>query len=316
MIGFVNIFKPLNMTSSDVVVKVRGILKKASGEKQKTGHLGTLDPLATGVLPIAIGNATRLFDYTLSKTKTYIATFKFGETTDTLDSDGKITDTFNKTISKQDVLAVIPKLVGDIDQIPPQYSAKSVGGKKAYDIARAGGSVSLAPKRVHIDSIRLIENGEDIKKISDKIPRTTDYKYDGRYSDILNSLSDNEFAFEIVCGGGTYIRSIARDMAEALGTVGYMSSLCRTQSGDFDLSGAVTLEQFEQSPLECILPLDIALKGYDVANLDEKDGEKALNGVKIEYNKQINQPFVVKICDKTVGIGELKDCRLFIKTRL
>ena len=116
--GFINIFKPLTITSSDVVVKVRGILRRATGEKQKVGHLGTLDPLAVGVLPIAIGNATRLFDYMQDKQKTYIATFKFGSTTDTLDRGGKITETNDKLVSKEDILKTLPKLIGDILQMP------------------------------------------------------------------------------------------------------------------------------------------------------------------------------------------------------
>ena len=139
MKGFVNIYKPSGMTSSDVVVKVRGILRRATGEKQKVGHLGTLDPLATGVLPIAIGNATRLFDYMQDKVKVYEATFKFGVTTDTLDSDGTVTDTQQISICRDDIERVSERFIGTVEQMPPQYSAKSVGGRRAYDIAREGG---------------------------------------------------------------------------------------------------------------------------------------------------------------------------------
>ena len=156
MKGFVNIYKPSGMTSSDVVVKVRGILRRATGEKQKTGHLGTLDPLATGVLPIAVGNATRLFDYMQKKTKVYIAMFKFGETTDTLDRGGVVTCVDGKTVNSKDIELVLTDLVGEIDQLPPQYSAKSIGGRRAYDIAREGGIAELKPKTVSIRSIEIL----------------------------------------------------------------------------------------------------------------------------------------------------------------
>ena len=126
MKGFVNVLKPKNMSSSLAVVKVKKILTKATGEKQKVGHFGTLDPLASGVLPIAIGNATRLFDYAQNKVKVYQATFKFGVETDTLDSEGQIVSTCDKQISIADILNVLGQFVGKIEQIPPQYSAKSV----------------------------------------------------------------------------------------------------------------------------------------------------------------------------------------------
>ena len=217
MKGFVNIYKPSGMTSSDVVVKVRGILRRATGEKQKTGHLGTLDPLATGVLPIAVGNATRLFDYMQKKTKVYIAMFKFGETTDTLDRGGVVTCVDGKTVNSKDIELVLTDLVGEIDQLPPQYSAKSIGGRRAYDIAREGGIAELKPKTVSIRSIEILS-----------LPETEITIQNERYT-----LGHNEFAFRIVCGSGTYIRAIARDMAALMNTVGYMTSLCRVQSGDF-----------------------------------------------------------------------------------
>ena len=143
MNGFINLFKPIDMTSSDAVVKTRGILKRALGEKLKVGHLGTLDPLATGVLPIAIGKATRLFDYSQQKRKVYIAEFRFGATTDTLDGGGKLLSSGSYVPSIDEILQVLPRFSGEIEQIPPQYSAKSVGGKRAYDIAREGGHVEL-----------------------------------------------------------------------------------------------------------------------------------------------------------------------------
>lgn len=138
MKGFVNINKPLGMTSSDVVVKVRGILRRASGEKQKVGHLGTLDPQGSGVLPVAVGTATRLFDFMQEKTKVYQATFVFGKETDTLDGVGKVVETSDILPTKEQIFAFVSSYCGEIDQIPPQYSAKSVDGKRAYDWREKG----------------------------------------------------------------------------------------------------------------------------------------------------------------------------------
>ena len=300
MKGFVNVFKPSGMTSSDVVVKVRGILRIATGEKQKVGHLGTLDPLAIGVLPIAIGNATRLFDYMQDKVKVYEATFKFGVTTDTLDCDGTVTDTQNVIVSKNDIEGIIEQLVGSIEQMPPQYSAKSVGGRRAYDIAREGGVANLKPKTVQIHSIELLGNANQTIKLS--------------RGEI--TLSENEFAFRITCGSGTYIRAIARDMASLLGTVGYMTSLCRIQSGTFTLESAVSLKDFEASPLSFVQPIDIGLSDYPIVDLNSHDGERALNGISIPYSDNVRFPFVVSICGDMVGIGEIKDGKLKIRTRL
>lgn len=321
MKGFVNIFKPIGLTSSDVVVKVRGILGKTLGEKQKTGHLGTLDPLACGVLPIAVGSATKLFDYMLKKTKTYIATFKFGETTNTLDGDGKISVVDNVSVNTNSIIEILPEFIGELNQIPPQYSAKSVNGKRAYDIARSGGTVVLVPKQIKVYNIDLINEDNtvfenDIYGILNKIPPNQHYRYDNRYTNLLNSLKDNEFAFKITCSSGTYIRSIVRDMAERLGTVGYMTSLCRIQTDIFDLNNAVTLEEFEQNPLGFVLPIDKALDGYDIVDLDDIQGNKALNGVKIAYDLHVSTPCVVKVMGELVGLGEVSEGQLKIKTRL
>ncbi len=301
MKGFVNIYKPLNMTSSDAVVLVRGILRRAIGEKQKTGHLGTLDPLATGVLPVAVGNATRLFDYMQKKQKVYVATFKFGITTDTLDSGGKITDSSSVKILGRDIERISDSLTGEIMQMPPQYSAKSIGGVRAYDIARAGGTADLKPKKVEIHSIKQIE------AINGTVPLPN-----GEYT-----LSDNEFAFEITCGSGTYIRAIARDMAFMLCTVGYMTSLCRIKSGDFELNQAVRIEEFEREPLKHILPMETALKGFVKVDLTDSDGVKALNGVAVTCEQApTGIPIAVSICGNTVGIGEIHNGKLKLVTRL
>ena len=154
--GFVNFYKPSGMTSSDAVAIVRGTLSRALGEKVKAGHMGTLDPFATGVLPIGVGKAARLFDILLKKQKTYIAVIKFGTATDTLDLTGKVLSEGGVVPSREDLERVLPEFTGELMQIPPAYSAQSVGGRRAYDLARKGQDVELAPLYVNVHSLRLL----------------------------------------------------------------------------------------------------------------------------------------------------------------
>ena len=174
MNGFINIFKPSGITSAYALTKIKKAFK---GEK--IGHMGTLDPLASGVLPVGIGKCNRLFNYLLDKDKVYKAEFTFGYETDTLDSDGKIIQESKVVPSKEEILKVLPSLVGEVMQIPPSYSAKNVDGKRSYQLARQGIQVELPPKKVVISKIEL----DDV-------------------------ISDKTFAFTIYCKGGTYIRSI------------------------------------------------------------------------------------------------------------
>lgn len=295
MKGFVNINKPSGMTSSDVVVKVRGILRRVIGEKQKVGHLGTLDPIGTGVLPIAVGTATRLFDYMQEKVKVYRTTFVFGKTTDTLDNTGTITQECGVLPSKEQICDAASKMCGQIDQIPPQYSAKSVGGVRAYDLARKGIEVDLKPKTVTVFYIKAVDR--DI----DGTPYT---------------LSENEYAFEIACSSGTYIRSIARDLGCALGTVAYMSSIHRIKSGDFEIQDSVTLTDFEKEPFRYLKSVDFALKSYGRITLDEQQKYKALNGVAIKTDELSDGDYVVDDGAETLAIGHVSDGILRLKTRL
>lgn len=293
--GFVNINKPSGMTSSDVVVKVRGILRRATGQKLKVGHLGTLDPLGRGVLPIAVGSATRLFDYMQEKVKVYRATFVFGKTTDTLDSAGNIVETCNVLPTREQICAEIGKIEGDIDQIPPMYSAKSVDGVRAYDLARKGIEVQLKPKRIHIYYVKMVDTDENGEKYS---------------------LSENEYAFEIACSSGTYIRSIARDLALSLGTVGYMSSILRIKSGDFELCDAIALADFEKEPFRYLKSLESSLASFDRFDIPSEYSEKVVNGVKLAFDNLPNGNFVVYLNDMIFGIGENEKGKLKVKVRL
>ena len=214
MTGFITVNKAEGVSSAREV----NIIKKLTGTP--CGHLGTLDPMASGVLPVAIGNAARLFDYFLSKKKKYVATFVFGCDSDTLDTTGAVIETGAKIPSLCEIEAVVPYLTGEVLQIPPKYSAKSICGKRGYQLAREGVDFTLPPKKVNIYSIR-----------------------------VLDKVTENSYSFEIECGGGTYIRSIARDLGARLGTSAIMSALIRTKSGVFDISSAVPTDVLNKENL-------------------------------------------------------------------
>lgn len=203
--GFINLNKPKGISSAAAVSMIR----RLSGIP--CGHMGTLDPMASGVLPVAVGNASRLFQYMLDKEKQYRAVFRFGAETDTLDATGTILRDGLPVPSEEEICAVLPTLIGEIDQLPPAYSAKNVGGVRAYKLAREGKDVALLPKRVQIHKLAL-----------------------------LGRVSEDCFAFSVSCGGGTYIRSIARDIAERCGTCALMTSLVRERSGPFTLDESVS----------------------------------------------------------------------------
>lgn len=235
MTGFVNVYKPEGMGSTKVVGRVKYLLKTPCG------HMGTLDPLACGVLPVGIGNAARLFDYFLQKEKRYSARFVFGATTDTLDREGEIVRG-GRVPSADEIASALPAFIGEIMQTPPRYSAVSVNGRRGYDLARSGQDFELSAKKVKIASFTLREQ-----------------------------TAPDEFAFDIVCGGGTYIRSLARDLAEALGTKGYMSYLCRTASGVFTCETSVPFDSLTAENIrDYIIPTDSVLPFPVLENADER----------------------------------------------
>lgn len=206
MNGIVNFLKPPGMTSSDAVTIVRRILNE-----KHCGHMGTLDPGAAGVLLIGAGKASRLFDFFLAKRKRYRAEFTFGTETDTLDAYGAVTRTDRAEIGSEAFQRILPDFVGRLEQLPPKYSAIKIGGRKAYDLARSNADFELKTRSVTVYGI-----------------------------EFLGSPAPNVMALDILCSGGTYIRSLARDMAAALGTVGYMSSLIRTECGEYSIARSLT----------------------------------------------------------------------------
>lgn len=247
MTGFFNLNKAEGVNSTALVNRIKRLTCTPSG------HMGTLDPLASGVLPVGVGKATRLFDYFLGKRKRYRARFRFGATTTTLDCEGEVT--YGGGIpTPEEICAVLPTFLGGIDQVPPLYSAKVINGVRCYRLARRGETVTLPPKRVNVFSFTL-----------------------------KGQTATDEFEFEIECGGGTYIRSLARDLAKKLGTLGYMSALCRTQSGVFTLDTAVEIEMLTEDnfaqyliPTESVLPFPVLPK--------EETKEKLFHGLIAETN--------------------------------
>lgn len=208
MFGFFNIDKPLGMTSHDVVARIRRVFKI-----KKVGHAGTLDPLASGVLVICVGSATRLSDDVMHGEKGYRARVKFGVTTTTYDREGEITaQNPVDHLTAEAVMDALRGFVGEIDQVPPMYSAIKHGGKKLYDLARSGVEVERAPRRVTIDELTLRE------------------------------WISPEAVIDVRCSAGTYIRSLAFDLGEALGVGAHLSGLIRTRSGAFSLTNAVALD--------------------------------------------------------------------------
>lgn len=228
MTGFINLWKEEGISSAAAVNRVKRLACVPCG------HMGTLDPLAEGILPVGIGNAARLFDYFLGKDKTYLARFRFGATTDTLDREGEV-KAGGSIPSAGEILSALPRFTGEIDQIPPVYSAKSVGGTRSYRLARTGKESALAPVRVQVKKFFL-----------------------------TGQPSPDEFEFEIVCGRGTYIRALARDLAAALNTNAYMTALQRTSCGIFTAETSVPLSALNEEnfsryliPVEETLPFPV-----------------------------------------------------------
>lgn len=282
--GFINVLKPTGVTSSDVVCKVKKILKI-----KKVGHLGTLDPAASGVLPVAFGKATKFFDYFLKKDKKYIAVVQFGVLTDTLDSFGNITNFKEINIKKDDLIKVLPKFIGKIKQIPPMYSAIKINGKKACDIARSGETVELEPRQIEIFDIKL-----------------------------LSEESKNVFRFEVHCSAGTYIRTLFNDIANELGTFATTPVIIRTASGNFKIDNCVTFEELEkEQKVISIGEYFSNLKIYNVS--DEVLLKKILNGVKLtkkDFDVNDNDNFFIKTAKKVIGmyhyLGEKLICDVFL----
>lgn len=255
MNGFINVYKPKKMSSAFCLNKI----KRKFGFK--CGHMGTLDPLACGILPVGIGQATRLFDCLLDKKKVYVAEFTFGTETDTLDLEGKPVFTGGKIPSKAEIIDLLPHFCGNIQQVPPAFSAKCVDGKKSYKLARKGIAVELNPKEVTVYSIEVLSDDDGGEKNNNGI-----------------------FRFKIECGGGTYIRSLARDVGRAAGSYATMTGLERVACGYFTKENSVTLQQIENAKdiSELLIKSDEVLD-FPKLYLDKVKATRLLNGLRDEY---------------------------------
>ena len=246
--GWIVLDKPSGITSTQAVAQVRRIFNA-----QKAGHAGTLDPLATGILAIALGEATKTVPYVQDAAKIYRFTAAWGESRDSDDAEGKVTGTSDVRPTQAAIEAMLPRFTGTLTQTPPAYSAIKVAGERAYDLARQGETVTLEPRQVQVYEARLVEAGKD------------------------------QAVFEILCGKGTYVRSWVRDMALALGTLGYVSQLRRTRIGGFlekDAVGLETLTPFMHSPaaFAYLKPISTALDGIPALAVTGSDTVRIRSG--------------------------------------
>ena len=251
--GWVVLDKPLGLSSAQGVAAVKRILRQAGLPKTKIGHGGTLDPLATGVLPIALGEATKLAGRMLDATKGYAFEVRWGQATATDDAEGEVVATSDVWPSRDAIEAVLPQFRGDIVQVPPGFSALKVDGVRAYKLARAGEVVELAPRHLTIQALEVVEVEVDRAR------------------------------FEVTCSKGTYVRSLARDMALALGSVGHVSALRRTRAGPFTLHQAISLDNWaallQEAGLEqAVLPLTAGLDDIPAYAVSPEDATALRQG--------------------------------------
>ena len=249
--GILCFHKPQNFTSHDVVAKLRGMLRQ-----KRIGHAGTLDPMATGVLVVLLGTATRASDDATGHSKTYLAGLRPGTVTDTQDIWGHVVSTNSADISAADVEAVLPQFRGEIEQIPPMVSAVQIGGQRLYKLARQGIEVDRPARNVTISGLRLVPDA---------------------------AVSERDFALEITCSKGTYVRTLCHDIGALLGCGGCLSALTRTVSGPFRLADALTFEDIEKlhraGTLEGrLLPVDAVYADFPAITLNENGANRVVHG--------------------------------------
>lgn len=307
--GWLVIDKPAGMSSAQVVGKVKRILRSArlgsraspelrsiaeqgggAGSNLKIGHAGTLDPFATGVLPLALGEATKTAGYGLDKDKSYDFELTFGEATDTEDCTGKFIATSDKRPTLAEIEAILLQFRGELSQVPPIYSAIHIDGKRAYALARAGETPEMEARKIVVKSLEL--------RVKSDFP--------------INSplLTLN---FSVTCSKGTYIRSLARDIALKLGTVGHVSALRRTKSGVFTLAQAISLENLEESAKEGALlgllqPIHAVLDDIPVLRVNEEEAANLRHGKTLLLRQTILDSFAQARCgDELIAIGQVSE---------
>lgn len=253
--GWVILDKPLNMTSTQAVGAVR-----RSFNAQKAGHAGTLDPLATGILPIALGEATKTVPFAVDGEKAYRFTVRWGAETTTDDTEGTVTQSSERRPSRADIEALLPQFHGNISQVPPAFSAIKIAGERAYDLARDGEDVVLEARTVTIDRLALVDHPDESTSV-----------------------------FEAECGKGTYVRALARDMGRMLGCYGHVIALRRTRVGPFDEGNSVTLDAIQSAAqmvdttaiADCLAPVEMALAALPELLVSQSDAASLARGQSI-----------------------------------
>lgn len=253
--GWIALDKPQGLTSTQALASLKRLLNA-----QKAGHAGTLDPLATGVLPIALGEATKTVSFAVDDKKSYIFTVRWGTETSTDDCEGEVVQQSSQRPSEDSILTLLPQFIGKITQVPPQYSAVKVDGKRAYHLARTGEDVELVPRSVMINEIRLI-----------------------------SSVEGDTSIFEVECGKGTYVRALARDMGRALQCYGHVVSLRRTRVGPFLEADSWTLEELREhvklnqphAPEGPLLPVTFPLKAIPELLVTPSDAGRLARGISV-----------------------------------
>ena len=285
MFGFLNVYKPKGKTSHDVVAVLRRVTKI-----KQIGHTGTLDPFAEGVLPVCIGKATRLIEY-LKDDKAYIGTVQFGKSTTTYDIEGEGVKESDKTVTYEEIEKALGNFRGDIEQLPPIYSAIKVGGKKLYEYARQGEEVKIEPRMVNIKELKILNFDENSRQLE----------------------------LYIACSKGTYIRSIANDLGEMLGTYGHLIKLVRVKAGDFMINESAKLEELgtkEQVEKHLIYPLEYL--DYPKYELTDDEFEKVSHGNSINPIKQLSEGIIILTKNGQLsavaknGSGIIKSEKVFI----
>lgn len=273
MDGIIVINKPKNCTSHDIVRKAKKILN------QKVGHTGTLDPNATGVLPLLVGKGTQISKYLINHDKTYEAVLKLGEKTDTADIEGRIIEKKEvqpSSLEKENVERVLKSLIGKQEQIPPIYSAIKVNGKKLYEYARQGEIVEIEPRTIEIYDLQLVH------------------------------IQNQEITYKVHCSKGTYIRTLCEKIAEKLDTVGYMKELKRTQVGEFLIENSITIEELEKDIEKNFIIVEKYFEKYPKINLNSKKLQLFLNGVQLTHELQ-DGIYTIYSEEKFIGIGTVKN---------
>ena len=256
--GWLNLNKPVGIGSTPALAKI-----KRAWHPEKAGHGGTLDPLADGVLPIALGEATKTVAYAMDADKEYDFTITWGENRATQDGEGAVTHTSDARPDTAAIMAALPSFIGRISQIPPQYSAIKIDGQRAYDLARAGEDIEIAPREVDIYDLKLVENRAD------------------------------HASFHMVCGKGTYVRAVARDLSAILGVYGYISRLTRTRVGPFALEDAISLDLFAQEgvkplPSAVLQPIQAVLDDILALAVDAEEAARLRRGMGLHFLSRAN----------------------------